>query len=143
MDNSIIIAIVTSLVGLIGGGGGVLAFLSTSQKTKEDSRSSSVIEWKQLYDEMKARLDSQEIENRQLRDEINELKLQIVSLNIELENYRLFDAYIHDLESYAYQLERLVRPFITSEAYDNLMDRRPSKPQKETNPTELLDEEGI
>ena len=83
------------------------------------------------------------IENRQLRDEINELKLQIVGLNIELENYRLFDAYIHDLESYSYQLERLVRPFITSEAYDNLMDRRPSKPQKGTNPTELLDEEGI
>ena len=57
MDTSIIIAIVTSLVGLIGGGGGVLAFLSTSQKNKEDNRSASVTEWKQLYDEMKARLD--------------------------------------------------------------------------------------
>lgn len=141
MDTTLIIGIITSLVALVGGGGGILAYISSTQKNKQDAQSASVTEWKQLYDEMKSRLDSQEIENRELRDEINNLKLQIVSLNIELENYRLFDAYIHDLEAYSSQLERVVRPLITNDAYDTLVEKRPEKPQKNMQLLEELGED--
>ena len=68
--NEVVIAIITGVVSLVAGGGGVFAYLSSRQKAKQTAHDSAVSEWKELYDEMKDRLDNQEEENRQLRDEI-------------------------------------------------------------------------
>lgn len=135
-DSSIIVAIITSLVALIGGGGGILAFITARQKNEQDERSSSVMEWKQLYDEMKSRLDCQEEENQKLRQEISELKLHMTDLQRELDKYKRYDNYVYELESYIDVLLQAVSTLISEDAYKTLCKKKPSRPAKLKIPKE-------
>ena len=135
-DNTLLITIITSIVSIICGGGGVLAFINAKQKNAHDDRASSVSEWKQLYDEMKKRLDEQEEENRKLRDELTELRSHIIDLKSELDRYKRYDKYMYELESYIDTVLPIVKSLSTDESYRTLIKKRPVKPQS------LMKEEG-
>lgn len=117
--------IITGLVALLAGGSGVFVYLNNKEKNKIAVHSSSVSEWKELYDEMKARLDEQEKENEQLRNEIFELKKIVNELSIELSNYKTYDVYINDLEKYIDHLLHTSKSLLTEDAYRNICNKRP------------------
>ncbi len=125
--NEVVIAIITGVVSLVAGGGGVFAYLSSRQKAKQTAHDSAVSEWKELYDEMKDRLDNQEEENRQLRDEILALKQTVNNLTVELQNYKKYDTYINELEKYVDHLLHTAKSMINEDAYRNLCSKRPRR----------------
>ena len=125
--NEIITTIITSVVSLIAGGGGVFAYLNSKQKAKQTAHESAVSEWKELYDEMKTRLDTQEEENRHLRDEITSLKQTVNNLTIELQNYKKYDTYINELEKYVDHLLHTTKSLVNEDAYRNLCSKRPRR----------------
>lgn len=127
MSETLIVGIITAFVALIAGGGGVFAFMNNRQKNKHEERSSAVIEWKQLYDEMKSRLDKQEQENNDLKNEIAVLKTNIHNLTVELSNYKKYDVYINELERYADHLLHTCQSVLTEDAYKNLCKKKPVK----------------
>ena len=128
MDSALILGIVSSVVGLLGGGGGVFAFITSRQKAKVQLHTSSITEWKQLYDEMKERLDCQEQENQKLREEIFELRNQLNELTLELASYKKYDGYIKDLEVYIDMVLHTLKPLTSEDAYKTLKVKRPQKP---------------
>lgn len=125
--NEVIIAIITGVVSLVAGGGGVFAYLTSKQKAKQTAHDSAVSEWKELYDEMKDRLDSQEEENRRLHSEILSLKETVNNLTIELQNYKKYDTYINELEKYVDHLLHTAKSMVNEEAYRNLCSKRPRR----------------
>lgn len=125
--NEVVIAIITSIVSLIAGGGGVFAYLSSRQKAKQTAHDSAVSEWKELYDEMKNRLDNQEEENRRLHNEILSLKQTVSDLTMELHNYKKYDTYINELEKYVDHLLHTAKSMINEDAYKNLCSKRPRR----------------
>ena len=143
-DNTLILGIISSLVALIGGGGGLLAFLNTRQKNAHEERSSSVLEWKQLYDEMKQRLDSQEEENNKLRQELTELQSQMINLQGELDKYKRYDNYVYELEAYIDILLRTVQTLTSEESFQVLLSRRPIRPVQifERDPQKEVEDNG-
>lgn len=124
---SLVEIIITSIVSIFTGGGGVFLYLTNKQKHKQKAHDNSVAEWKQLYDEMKHRLDDQEEENKKLRDEIYKLKEDINRLNLDLANYKKYDTYIIELEKYIDHLLHTCKSLITEEAYRNLFLKKPQK----------------
>lgn len=135
MSGETIAAIVTGVVSLICGGGGLFAYLSARAQNKVTERSSSVAEWKELYDEMKARLDSQEKENEELRDRVAELTQEISKLRIEVNNYKKYDKYVSKMEIYIDTLLSALKPLITSEAYESIVSKKPEKEPEELHNT--------
>jgi septal ring factor EnvC (AmiA/AmiB activator) len=125
--NEVVIAIITGVVSLIAGGGGVFAYLSSRQKAKQSAHDSAVSEWKELYDEMKDRLDTQEQENKDLRNEILSLKQTVNNLTIELQNYKKYDTYINELEKYVDHLLHSAKSMVNEDAYRNLCAKRPRR----------------
>ena len=123
----VIIAIITGVVSLIAGGSGVFAYLTSKQKAKQIAHESAVSEWKELYDEMKKRLDSQEEENRRLQNEISSLKQTVNNLTIELQNYKKYDTYINELEKYVDHLLHTTKSLVNEDAYRNLCSKRPRR----------------
>lgn len=125
--NEVIVAIITGVVSLIAGGGGVFAYLNSKQKAKQTAHESAVSEWKELYDEMKKRLDTQEEENRRLQGEISSLKQTVNNLTIELQNYKKYDTYINELEKYVDHLLHTTKSLVNEDAYRNLCSKRPRR----------------
>ena len=125
--NEIVVAIITGIISLIAGGGGVFAYLSSRQRAKQSAHESAVSEWKELYDEMKDRLDTQEQENKDLRNEILTLKQTVNNLTIELQNYKKYDTYINELEKYVDHLLHSAKSMLNEEAYKNLSAKRPRR----------------
>lgn len=127
MSTESIISLVISALGIIFGGGGLFAYLSARAQNKVNERSSSVAEWKDLYDEMKARLDSQEEENEELRAKVAELIREIDSLREEIRNYKKYDKYMSKLEAYVETLLSAIKPMISEESYNSLIEKKPEK----------------
>lgn len=125
--NEVIIAIITGVVSLVAGGSGVFAYLNSKQKAKQTAHESAVSEWKELYDEMKKRLDTQEEENRRLQSEISSLKQTVNNLTIELQNYKKYDTYINELEKYVDHLLHTTKSLVNEDAYRNLCSKRPRR----------------
>lgn len=125
--NEVVIAIITGIVSLVAGGGGVFAYLSSRQKAKQTAHDSAVFEWKDLYDEMKDRLDTQEEENKRLRDEIHSLKQTVNNLTIELQNYKKYDTYINELEKYVDNLLHTIKGLVNEDGYSNIASKRPNR----------------
>ena len=57
MDGKLVFEIVLAIIGILGGSGGVFAFITARQQNNIQDRSSSAEEWQRLYTEMKGRLD--------------------------------------------------------------------------------------
>lgn len=127
MANEVVIAIITGLVSLCAGGGGVFVYLSSKEKIKQEQHSSAIDEWKALYDEMRKRLDDQEQENKKLSKEISDLKQTVNTLNNELQNYKIYDTYIIELEKYVDHLLHTSKSLLTAESYKNICAKRPRK----------------
>lgn len=125
--NDIIIAVITGIISLFAGGGGVFAYLNSKEKTKQNQHDSAIAEWKDLYDEMKKRLDAQEDENKKLSSEIFELKQTVNNLTIELQNYKKYDTYIIELEKYVDHLLHTSKTLVSEEAYRNMCAKRPKR----------------
>lgn len=125
--NEVLIAVITGIVSLIAGGSGVFVYFSNRDKTKLNAQELAVTEWKELYDEMRKRLDEQEEENKKLKNEIFELKESISKLNIDLQNYKKYDSYINELEKYIEHLLHTLKSLSTDEAYKNIKCKRPIK----------------
>lgn len=125
--NEVIIAIITGIISLFAGGGGVFAYLNAKEKAKQVQHDSAISEWKDLYDEMKKRLDAQEDENKKLSNEIFELKQTVNNLTIELQNYKKYDTYIIELEKYVDHLLHTAKSLVTEEAYKNMCVKRPKR----------------
>lgn len=125
--NEVWVAIITGIVSIIAGGGGVFAYLKSKNKAKLDEHSMAVSEWKDLYDEMKERLDKQEKENEELKSELIVLKEEISKLTIELQNYKKYDTYINNLERYVEHLLHSFKTLATDEAYQNMLNKKPEK----------------
>ena len=127
MSDEVWIAIITSLVSILAGGGGVFAFFNTKKKNNMSEQELAVAEWKDLYDEMRSRLDEQEKENNKLKNELFELKESINKLTIELENYKKYDSYINELEKYVEHLLHIIKSVNSEDAYRNVMAKKPQK----------------
>ena len=125
--NEIVIALITGLVSLLAGGGGVFAFFNSRQKSKQSEHESTVSEWKALYDEMKTRLDEQEDQNKKLHDDIFKLKETVNNLTIELQNYKKYDSYINELEKYVEHLLHIIKGVSSEDAYRNLNAKKPRR----------------
>lgn len=125
--NPVITEALTILISLLVGSGGVFAFLQHKDKHKRAQHASSVSEWKELYDEMKDRLDKQEEENEKLVKEIFELKEQVHALTLELTNYKTYDKYINDLEKYIEHILDGYKSLVNEEAYKNICAKKPIK----------------
>ena len=125
--NEVYIALITGLISLFAGGGGVFAYLTSKEKSKQSEHESSVLEWKALYDEMKERLDEQEDQNRKLCDDIFKLKETVNNLTIELQNYKKYDSYINELEKYVEHLLHTIKGVLSEDAYRNLNAKKPRK----------------
>ena len=125
--NEIVIAVITGIFSLIAGGSGVFAYLSSRQKAKQSAHESAVSEWKELYDEMKDRLDSQEEENKRLHNEILSLKQTVNNLTIELQNYKKYDTYINELEKYVDNVLHASKALLNEDAYKTLQAKRPRR----------------
>lgn len=125
--NEVIIAIITGIVSLCAGGGGVFAYLNSKEKIKQNQHDSAILEWKDLYDEMKKRLDDQEEENKKLSSEIFELKQTVNNLTVELQNYKKYDTYIIELDKYVDHLLHTTKSLVTEEAYRNMCAKRPKR----------------
>lgn len=121
--------IATVVVSLLVGGGGVgaFSFFYNKKKLEIDDRTSSVSEWKELYDEMKGRLETQEEENKQLKKELGELKTQMLELQTDIANYKQYDGYIKDLEAYVDHLLHTLKTFISDSAYNEAKSKRPHR----------------
>lgn len=122
--------ILIAVLGLLGGSGGVFAFINAHQKNKIEDRNSSADEWQQLYTEMKSRLDKQEKNNEALKRELSDLKSQIKALTTELEAYKKYDEYITDLEIYTNNLLTALKPLVAEEVYKSLAEKRPQRRTK-------------
>lgn len=127
MSDVILGAIISGLVSLFAGAGGVFVYLSNKQKTKQDAHESAISEWKNLYDEMRKRLDEQEKENKDLRTELLQLKQHVNNLTIELQNYKKYDTYISELDKYVDHLLHTSKSLMTDEAYKNISSKRPRR----------------
>ena len=123
----VIITLITGVISLVAGGGGVFAYLNAKQKLKQTQHDSAISEWKELYDEMKKRLDSQENENKKLSNEIFELKKTVNNLTIELQNYKKYDTYIIELEKYVDHVLHTSKSLLSEDAYRNLCSKRPKR----------------
>lgn len=119
--------IIIALIGILGGSGGVFAFINAHHQNKIQDRNSSAEEWQELYKEMKERLDQQEATNRNLKQEITELKNQIRALTTELETYKKYDNYITSLEMYVKSVLNAMKPLVTADVYKSLCDKRPRR----------------
>lgn len=127
MSDVILGAIISGLVSLFAGAGGVFVYLNNKQKTKQDAHESAISEWKNLYDEMRKRLDEQEKENKDLRTELLQLKQHVNNLTIELQNYKKYDTYISELDKYVDHLLHTSKSLMTDEAYKNISSKRPRR----------------
>lgn len=127
MDSTVIVALIACFGTLLAGGGGMFAFINSYKKNNQDKYSSTVAEWKELYNEMKNRLDNQEEENKKLRDEVISLKQELTKLNSELISYKKYDVYIRDLEKYNQMIINVLKPLIDDRAYQNLLKQAPEK----------------
>lgn len=127
MSDVIFGAIISGLVSLFVGAGGVFAYLSNKQKIKQNAHESAISEWKNLYDEMRKRLDEQEKENKDLRTELLQLKQHVNNLTIELQNYKKYDTYISELDKYVDHLLHTSKSLMTDEAYKNISSKRPRR----------------
>ena len=76
---------------------------------------------------MKERLDEQQNENIQLREEVAKLKQTINELAIDLQNYKKYDSYIFELEKYVDHLLHTVKSAFSEDAYKNICNKRPIK----------------
>lgn len=132
MSSELIVSLVIAVVGLVGGSGGLFAFLSARAQNKVTDRSSSVAEWKELYDEMKERLDAQEEENEKLREQVRALTSELDNLKTELVNYKTYDKYVDKLESYTDMLLGTIKPMIAVESYDVLLKKKPERTRVDT-----------
>lgn len=132
MDSKLIFEILIAVVGILGGSGGLFAFINARQQNKIQDRNSSAEEWQRLYNEMKDRLDEQEKANNDLRREITELKTQLQTLTNELDTYKKYSNYVNKLESYVTTLLSTIKPMISADAYNTLLAK---KPQQASNPS--------
>lgn len=121
----ILITAITAIASILASGGGAFAYLKAKHKIKLNEHANAVSEWKELYDEMRGRLDKQEEENESLRNELIILKEEIGKLTIELQNYKKYDIYINNLEAYADQLLAVLKTLASHEAYQNLVAKKP------------------
>lgn len=126
---TVAVAIITGLVSILAGGGGVFWFLSNNQKNKNDRETSAVSEWMHLYEEMKSRLDEQEKENEELKQELNDMRQEIAKLAIELTNYKNYDRYIADVEAYVEHLLHTIETLSNHESYIACLKKKPVKPE--------------
>lgn len=124
----LVLGIIVALAGLIGGGGGLLAYLNTRQKNKLDEQVESVSEWKALYEEMRDRYKAQEEVNKAMKKELESLKQQIGTLSIDLQSYQKYDGYIIALETYINVILNAIKPMLSNSAYNSLEAQRPARP---------------
>lgn len=117
--------IISSILTLLCGAGGVFVFLNNKNKNKIDDRTSSVSEWQSLYNEMKSRLDAQEKQNKQLQIEIINLRETINQLQVELDSYKKYENYIYDLETYNETLLNVLKPLVLENTFNSLLNKKP------------------
>ncbi len=119
--------IATIMISLcIGGGGvGIFNFIINKKKIDNESRSTSVLEWKDLYDTMKERLDEQEKENENLKKEIEDLKAQIFELTTDISMYKHYNKYIRDLETYNDHILHTLQTCVSEEAFKQVLAKKP------------------
>ena len=125
MNETILTVLITAIVTLLTGSGGLFAYLQYKKKASIEAEQSSAEEWHTLYNEMKERLEAQDLANKRLSEEVRELKVQLSRLTVELEGYKKFDHYVNELEVYTNTVLQALKPLVTEEAYDSILDKRP------------------
>lgn len=125
MDPTIQTAIITAIVTLIAGGGGILTYLGVRQKNQQEGKASSVLEWKELYETMREGFEEQKKDNEKLQEEVAELRRETLNLQLQLTTYKHSDLYAKELDAYVDSLLAVVRPLVNEEAYKELCNKRP------------------
>lgn len=120
--------IITAILGAVFGGGGVFAYLTAMKKQKSADTTDAANEWKCLYETMRQRNEEQEQENKRLAADVEALKNQVLKLSAEIENYRRYDGYISDLESYNRLIMGVAGPLLTPESLEMLDAQKPIRP---------------
>ena len=125
MNDAVIVSIITGIVTLLAGGGGLFFFINAQSKNKLDQDTNTTAEWQTLYLEMRKENQAISSENENLKKRMDSLTNQISELRIQVSTHQNMDMYISQLEIYAESMLALVKPFITEQAYNDLLCRRP------------------
>ena len=116
--------ILVPILSVLGASGGVLAAVLTYRykihRTTND-------EWRQLYIDTKTQLDKQQEVNQKLQSEINSLRVEITKLNMDLMSYKRYEKYTTELELYANELQDVLQPLVSNDAYTSVLGRRPQR----------------
>ena len=118
---------ILSILGLCGGISGILTFVIQWRNGTSDKHARAVDEWKDLYNAMAERLNTQESLNVKLKEEVDALRKSVVEITAELANYKRYDTYITEIEAYTDELLAAFHTVVSPEAYATVASRRPSK----------------
>ncbi len=116
--------ILVPILSVLGASGGVLAATLTYRYKIHRTTNE---EWRQLYIDTKTQLDKQQEVNQKLQSEINSLRMEITKLNMELMSYKRYEKYTTELELYASELQDVLQPLVSNEAYTSVLGRRPQR----------------
>lgn len=121
--------VVKIIIGAMLGGGltQIVNVLINRKKIKSDVECSTSEEWRSLYSEMKHELSEQKKENDNLRNELEALKTRIIELATDIANYKQYDHYIHELESYTEHLLHTLKTIASEDAYREAAKKKPRK----------------
>lgn len=125
MSDAVIVSVITGIVTLLAGGGGIFFFVNARSKNKLEQDINTTAEWQTLYVEMRKENQAISSENENLKKRMDSLTKQIADLKMQVSIHQNMDIYISQLEIYAESMLALVKPFITEQAYNDLLCRRP------------------
>lgn len=127
MDTNMVRDIILAVLGIVGGSGGILAFIVSFKKAKDAEKHDATDQWRVLFEDTLERLQKQEDTNHMLQSEINTLRAELTRINTELIGYKKYDGYITELESYTNSLQQVFKSLVSNEAYTSVVSSRPQR----------------
>lgn len=127
MNVGVVVNIISILLGILGGSGGLFAFIISMKQhgLREEKQSSG--EWQTLYEEVRDQYRSQLSTNKILQDEVFKLKTELNKLNLEINSYKHYDSFILEQEGYISALLSVIEPIVSPDIFNSLCNRKPSR----------------
>ena len=116
---------IIAILGYVFGAGGLLAFLLNWKNSNHTEDQDAVSNWQPLYNATVANVNRVEAENKQLKEDLQDLQTKILELTVELEGYKRFERYVAELEVYSSSLLHVIEPLVSPSAYKRLEASKP------------------
>ena len=82
---------IIAILGYVFGAGGLLTFVLSWKNANHTEDQDAVSNWQQLYNATVANVNRVEAENKQLKEDLQDLQTKILELTVELEGYKRFE----------------------------------------------------